>query len=96
MFKITTQEPLSAGLIMICLLEARFFMAVRSWESRLWKSDFRTGKLVSAVLLAIMKLAKVVVGYRRGPSRARTKVSMRETLVIARLGESVIFIEKMH
>ena len=30
-----------------------------------------------------------------GLSRVRTKVSMRETLVIARLGESIIFIAKM-
>ena len=54
-----TLEPLSAGLMIICLLETRFFKAVRSEGLRLWKSDLSVGRSLSAELLAVMKLAKV-------------------------------------
>ena len=79
----TTLEPLSAGLMMIYLSEAGFYKAVHSRGLRLYKSDLREGKVAECSVIGDNETRKSGWWVTQwGPSRARMKVSMRETLVV--------------
>ena len=78
MYKITTPEPLSTGLITIFRLEipVRVLRASCSGVVRLLCLDRKRGRSESAVLLAVIKLAKV-----RGGNSARDQLEGRQNFL---------------